>query len=205
MSTANEVRNSREPRILRNWVSSTVVTLLVFLVAAIIWALVQQNRHLREVIANHSAAFDYIGPGDVMLDVAVTEVNGSPRALSDVIAEGGVIAFLTTTCRYCEATIPFWDQLGDYLGDRSIAFVGVSLHPREITQSYVGRHGIHWPLVSARNPSALSAIGISGVPVLLVVRPGGEVAEVWIGRRDTSEVDEVVTTIADHLRVSTAR
>ena len=192
-------RNATGASTLPSWASSSLVFVGVVCVTAVIWSLVEQNRQLREAIGSRPAVTNGVAPGDFLTAEEVVLVTGSPVHLPDLIGEGGVIAFMTTTCKFCEATIPFWDELADQLAEHSIGFVAVSLHDHEITRRYAEMHGIDWPILSALEPSAFSAMGVRRVPVLIAVEAGGEVAEVWSGQRRVSEVDEVLLAIIDHV------
>ncbi|MFQ5744159.1 MAG: TlpA family protein disulfide reductase [Acidobacteriota bacterium] len=102
------------------------------------------------------------------------------------------MAFLTTTCPYCEASIPVWSELAEDLSHAGIPFVGVSLHSLEQTRAFQSSQSIQWPLWVLSNPSEKSDLKVRSVPLtVLVGEDGQQMVAVWVGALKEQDVEEI--------------
>ena len=91
-----------------------------------------------------------------------------------------VLIVMSTTCQFCEASMPFYARL-QQLADRSnhaIAVVFASLEANELTTSYLFDRGIKGQTVSY-GPGQLL---VNGTPTLLLVNAAGVVTDGWLGQ-----------------------
>ncbi len=99
----------------------------------------------------------------------------SGEPVSDPWAEGpAVVAFFKVTCPVCHMVAPKLTALAE--GGARVLAVGQD--PPAALVRYASEHGQHVPAVSEAAPYAVSsAYGVSSVPSLFLVEPGGVVAE----------------------------
>ena len=95
-------------------------------------------------------------------------------------AERSLILFLSTTCRYCEADAPFYNQLHDSAlasGRRSqLYFVFAETSDR--VKEYKVRTGLEGPSLSGVE---LRRVGVRSTPTALLVDRNGVIKGAWVG------------------------
>jgi peroxiredoxin len=99
--------------------------------------------------------------------------------VGDPWAEGtAVVAFFKVTCPVCQMVAPKVTALGE--GGARILAIGQD--PPAALVRYAGEHGQRVPTVSEAAPYGVSsAYGVSSVPSLFVIEPGGVVADAVAG------------------------
>jgi hypothetical protein len=99
---------------------------------------------------------------------------------------------VSTSCRVCTDSLPFYRQLAD-AGRRAggdVRFVGIERD--DDIRAYLQRAGIGQPLVTsvARPPN------VPGTPTIVAVDAGGRVARSWAGRLNRRQEREVLAVLA---------
>ena len=106
----------------------------------------------------------------------------------------------TTTCRYCEATLPTWARLADSarrLPPWRIQVVGISLDSVEQSRRYVEAHGISYPIVQFPNRKYQRLYRANRVPETVVVDSEGNVIFARLGvLSDPLVLDSVYRALA---------
>lgn len=104
----------------------------------------------------------------------------------------GVVIAISSSCRFCTESTPFYRQLADAHrranGDWSLTFVG--LEDPAALSSYLRSHGVDSPRVAALPLD----LGIRGTPTLLMIDGNGKVTEALWGK--LSEAQEKDTLAA---------
>jgi thiol-disulfide isomerase/thioredoxin len=109
-----------------------------------------------------------------------------------------VINFFASWCPTCIAEMPAFERVHARLGDR-VAFLGVSQSDaRSASIDLAGETGITYETAIDARGEFFRAIGGLGMPTTIFVRPGGEIAEVWVGALDARAL---LGLISDHLGV----
>jgi len=146
------------------------------LAAILLVILGMQTRALRRDVRRLEGAQHLLHPGDVVPALRVARSDGDSITLGAGPDPVQVLFVLSTTCPYCEATLPQWDTIaGRLLGTRGVVVYGVSLDPDSATVAYAARHGMRFPIVRfarARDAGTYRAIGS---PITLVVDSSGTV------------------------------
>lgn len=121
-----------------------------------------------------------IKPGTV-LSLAGVEWGKSQRTL---------LMALSTTCRYCTESAPFYQKLVNERARYPNARV-VAVFPQVIeeAQKYLDEHGVK---VDEVRQAAPAEIGVSGTPTLILVSPTGVVVESWVGKLPSAKEVEVL-------------
>jgi thiol-disulfide isomerase/thioredoxin len=92
-----------------------------------------------------------------------------------------VINFFASWCPFCIAEMPDFERVHRLLGDR-VAFLGVSQSdPRNASIDLVHQTGITYDTAIDERGDFFRAVGGLGMPTTIFVRPGGEIAEIWVG------------------------
>lgn len=172
------------------WVKALGVLLLTLTLAYAMWSLAEQNRALKEALAAISesgAARRNLVAGDPIPSIQIVDQKGLHGDLLAEVEEIGVIAFLTTTCRFCAETLPWWTELSERLDRDGIPFMAVSLHPEGATREYAATNEVSWRLWMLPDGTERAKLAVSSVPLTLVA-VGGQVVEVWRGALRSDEV-----------------
>jgi thiol-disulfide isomerase/thioredoxin len=110
-----------------------------------------------------------------------------------------VINFFASWCPSCIAEMPAFEHVHGVLGDR-VGFLGVSQSdPRAASIDLAKQTGITYDTAIDEQGEFFRALGGVGMPTTVFVRPGGEIAEVWVGALDADALQQLV---ADHFGVS---
>jgi thiol-disulfide isomerase/thioredoxin len=109
-----------------------------------------------------------------------------------------VINFFASWCPSCIAEMPEFERVHALLRDR-VAFLGVSQSdPRDASIELASETGITYDTAIDEQGEFFRAVGGVGMPTTIFVRPGGEIAEVWVGALDADALQQLV---ADHFGI----
>lgn len=182
-----------------SWVTNALLIALAAAVAYVMVGLVRENRALKARIAEleSSPVADALPAGAPVPAIELVASGGDREHLDELLANGGVVAFLSTTCPYCEQTLPTWSDLADRYGTRGVPFIGVSLDDRKATDAYVSDHDLGWPLWAPAGTGGVP--GIVRVPYTVLVAPGGHVLESWLGVLSPSQADRLIAALDEEL------
>lgn len=110
-----------------------------------------------------------------------------------------VINFFASWCPFCIAEMPDFERVHELLGD-DVAFLGVSQSdPRNASIDLAHETGITYDTAIDERGEFFHAVGGVGMPTTIFVRPGGEIAEVWVGPLDADALRELV---AEHFGIT---
>jgi peroxiredoxin len=109
---------------------------------------------------------------------------GGTAALSEILSRGPVLlAFFKISCPVCQLTFPYLERL-HALG--SLAVYGISQNDADDTRDFNREFGVTFPTLLDREEDRYPVsndYGISSVPTLYLVEPGGTIAQVMEGWR----------------------
>ena len=109
-----------------------------------------------------------------------------------------MINFFASWCPSCIAEMPEFERVHGFLGDR-VAFLGVSQSDsRDASIDLARATGITYDTAIDEQGEFFRAVGGVGMPTTIFVRPGGEIAEVWVGALDADALQQLV---ADHFGI----
>jgi thiol-disulfide isomerase/thioredoxin len=109
-----------------------------------------------------------------------------------------VINFFASWCPNCIAEMPEFERVHAILGDR-VAFLGVSQSDaRSASIDLANETGITYETAIDEQGAFFRAFGGLGMPTTVFIRPGGEIAEVWVGALNAQALRGL---IADHLGI----
>jgi peroxiredoxin len=108
-------------------------------------------------------------------------------------AEGGsrqVLLILDTTCSFCRASLPAWEDLSGRLasvGEPVVHVYGISLSPVAETRLYVDEHGLTFPVLRFPDEKIRYLYRANGVPQVIVLDHEGRVIHTRPGELDEGE------------------
>lgn len=179
-----------------SWISNAFVLVLTGVVAYVMYALVMENRELRaQLAAFGTTSVDDLAPGDPLPRLGLRSLEGTEASLPGLAGGGGVVAFLTTTCPFCEQTLPAWRTVAEASARRGVPFVGVSFHELEPTRAYVTERGITWPLWVADGAASADTARVHSVPFTVLIDSAGGVVRAWQGPLAPADVDALIAAL----------
>jgi thiol-disulfide isomerase/thioredoxin len=122
--------------------------------------------------------------------VSVAQNDGSPTSLvgktislpslSYPLKNKTLVMFISTTCHFCKASEPFYQQLA-LKAPGKFDLVAVLPQPQDQANAYLKSSAISASTVIS---TSLSSAGVSATPTLLLLNPVGKVEKAWIGLLD---------------------
>lgn len=182
--------------ILPSWASVIVVASVLLTAGFAMWSLAAQNRAMKTILTAAAPAEGVLAAGEVLPAATLTDLQGRSVTLNEVVVEEmAVIAVFTTTCEFCAATLPFWQDLARSFRSRGVAFIGISGHPKSETRAYVEENHINWSVFLA-DSDAGQQLQILSVPTTLVITRRGLVLASWTGQLSEVEVERIRRLLA---------
>ena len=122
--------------------------------------------------------------GSHVPDVRLKLLSGGAASLREIAARGPVLlAFFKISCPVCQLTFPFLERLH---AAGTLAVYGISQNDARDTREFNEDFGVTFPILldhEAGGFPASNAFGISSVPTLFLVEPGGAISHVIEGWR----------------------
>ncbi len=133
--------------------------------------------------------------------VSVAQNNFSPQALvgrtvnlpnlSYPLKNKTLVMFISTTCHFCKASEPFYQQLAMKAPGR-FDLVAVLPQPQDQADAYLKSSSISARKVISTN---LSSAGVTATPTLLLLSPVGRVEKAWVGLLDEQGQKSVLEAV----------
>lgn len=109
---------------------------------------------------------------------AAVTIGGDSVQVGEVPAgERQVLYFFTTSCPYCRASLPAWTAIGSEAASRpDVQVLGIAVDSSSALDEYVGEHALTYPVIRMASARYARLFRAGGVPLTMVVEPGGRVA-----------------------------
>lgn len=106
-----------------------------------------------------------------------------------------LLFYFTTTCRYCEASLPAWERIHRELADDPLnrtAVIGIGIDDEQALRDYAARHGLTFPVVSLSDSRQRQLYRTRRVPYAVLVDSTGFVKYSRRGQLDGTAIDSVL-------------
>lgn len=133
-------------------------------------------------------------PGVTAPDFSLNGMNGEKISLAEARKKGPVIAaFFKVSCPVCQYAFPFLERIFQAYAKSPVTLVGVSQNDKKQTADFAREYGVTFPLLldDPRTYSASNAYGLTNVPTLFLISPGGQVEFSSVGwsKRDLEDLN----------------
>jgi peroxiredoxin len=133
------------------------------------------------------------------------DTHGKQFSLADALAKGPVVvAFFKVSCPVCQFTLPFLERLHKAHTGDAVSFLGISQDNAADTNEFLAEYGITFPsLVDDDGYPVSNAYGLTNVPTVLLIAPGGKVRVSCLGF-SKADLETIAKEIAEHAGKKTA-
>jgi len=132
-------------------------------------------------------------------DFRLELLSGGHASLAEILAGGPVLlAFFKISCPVCQMTFPFLERIH---ATKRLRIYGISQNDAADTREFNLEFGVTFPtLLDSEDEDfpASNAYGISSVPTLFLVEPGGAISQVMEGWRKR-DMEALAAPAADTL------
>jgi len=143
-----------------------------------------------------------LSPGATAPDFALTTVDGQHFTLQEALAHGPVVlAFFKISCPTCQYAFPFLERIfkmhgGKAHSGKSVTIIGVSQNDKRDTAAFLKEYGISFPVLldDTHSYPVSNAYGLTHVPTIFWIEPGGEIEVSSVGwvRQDFDDISRRV-------------
>lgn len=110
-----------------------------------------------------------------------------------------LLAFLKHNCPVCQMTAPFINRFQEYTGPE-FTVLAILEDPVQPARAFAEQCGLDIPFALDEDPYAVSeAFGLTTVPTLFLVEPGGRIAQTVMSW-DKAKVNDIARTVARRTR-----
>jgi peroxiredoxin len=115
--------------------------------------------------------------GNTAPDFSLKSLDGKGYSLAQLLEKGPVVAaFFKISCPVCQFTLPFIQRLADRFTNDSVTILSISQDDATSTKSFNKEYGISLPtLLDAPGYPVSNAYGLTSVPTIFLIEPGGKV------------------------------
>ena len=120
--------------------------------------------------------------------VTVLEPDGTPRDTAELTAGGALVLFLRSDCPACGLTVDRWRReiaSGDLAG---VLVMGITTDPPAIAAAYRSAESIPFPIYSDPQHVFVERHGVTAVPFVVAVAPGGRIGDRLVGHREDADL-----------------
>lgn len=117
-------------------------------------------------------------------EILLPTTDGGKFSLAAALQRGPVLAaFFKISCPVCQLAAPFLDRISRAYGNGKVTLVGVSQDSRKDTLAFMKEFGVGFPVAldPAASYPASNAYGLTNVPSLFLIEPGGKIAVSSVG------------------------
>jgi peroxiredoxin len=156
-------------------------------------------KRLLSRILRSEGQMTHIVAGNQAPAFSLKDSNGKDYSLSALLEKGPVVAsFFKVSCPVCQFTFPFLERLYQGYGKRA-TFLGISQDDAKATGKFSEEYGVTFPMPldeSSKNYPASNAYGLTNVPTVFLIEPGGTISIVCLGF-DKKGLEEIAASLAE--------
>lgn len=176
----------------RSW--STVVSVVGLLAATTLVILLgREVRSLRADARLASQRQQYMLTGMYVPRLQLTAPDGQRVIVGDPPAGTREILFVyDTTCGFCRANLPLWNDIADEAAKRNAVAYGLSLDDASAAAKYSSDYGLRFPTLLLEGERARALLRAQAVPQSIVVEPNGFVVLARPGVLSRAAADSIL-------------
>jgi peroxiredoxin len=127
-------------------------------------------------------------------------LEGAPVTVGESPGAGRQVLFVfTTTCPYCQSTLPAWREIKaslDTVRSVPVAVYGISLDSAEVTRGYAAKHRLPFPVVRFPEDKLASIYRAGTVPLTVVLDEEGRMIHSRLGElKGKPAIDSVLAMV----------
>lgn len=140
-----------------------------------------------------------LATGKLAPDFALSTTDGKKVDLGNLLQHGPVVlAFFKASCPVCQFAFPMYERVAKAHKDSGATFLGISQNKPADAKAFAREYGLTFPIAiddEANRYAVSNAYGLTNVPTLFYIAPGGEIEVSSVGW-SKAEVDEVNAKLA---------
>jgi len=173
------------------------VSLVFNLLLAILCALLIRQNHDLKSRGGAAAGIAALKPGDHVEGFSYRQLDGATYRLDYSDARKAHLLFvLSTTCPFCQKSLPNIQEMFDLHKTGSCDLLAVSIHDLLLTAQFAAERKIGFRLVSAPDEQFSRNYKIGVVPTTILVRGDGVVDRVWEGELTRTLMREIESSLS---------
>ncbi len=137
--------------------------------------------------------------GKIAPDFTLKTTEGKSVSLYELLEQGPVVlAFFKISCPVCQFAFPLYQRLAQAHKSTKASFLGISQNNASDAKTFASEYGVTFPIAldnEANHYAVSNAYGLTNVPTLFYIAPGGEIEVSSVGW-SKAEVDEVSAKLA---------
>jgi thiol-disulfide isomerase/thioredoxin len=184
------------------WTGTPWVLLLLSL--ALSFQLAKQSRTQRERIGQLSLEAKIPQRGMLVPEFSVARPEEEPVVVGRAdTGQVQLLYYFTTTCPFCRASIPAWNELAELLEAEGLGrSLGVGLDSLDL-DAYAAEFEVAYPVVRMIDRRMASYYRANRVPVTVVLDDEGRVRATRAGQLDALQADSILTYVRAMLSAAT--
>jgi peroxiredoxin len=125
-----------------------------------------------------------LASGTIAPGFTLPTVDGQKFSLTEALKRGPVVAvFFKITCPVCQFALPYLERLYQAHRGKGVSIVGISQSDAKDTRQFMSEYGISFPVLldDPQSYPVSNAYGLTNVPTVFLITPGGEIDESIVG------------------------
>jgi peroxiredoxin len=144
-----------------------------------------------------------INAGNTAPTFTLKSLDAKDYSLAKLLEKGPVVAaFFKISCPVCQFTLPFIQRLANRFAGDSVTILSISQDDAASTKSFNKEYGITLPtLLDAPGYPVSNAYGLTSVPTIFLIEPGGKVKVSCVGF-DRSDLESIASELSTRAKIA---